>query len=114
MAKEKKLQVYVFVNSWKDRHGDEGNAVKVFATKKKADEFLADDVENYLIDHDAIDDDNNIDTSCLESFDAGDIHTDECTVVNFLKQAKKSGDVEINVDGDGTYASWSVKKQTVD
>ena len=109
----KKLQVYVFENVWKDRHGGEGTNVKVFATKKKANEYLADDVENYLINHDAIDDDNNIDTSCLESFDAGDIHTDECTAVNFLKQAKKGGSVEINVDGDGTYASWSVSKQTV-
>lgn len=109
----KKPQVYVFVNTWKDRHGDEGVNVKVFGTKKMANEYLADDVENYLIEHDAIDDDNNIDTSCLQSFDAGDINSDECTVVDFLKQVKKSGSVEINVDGDGTNASWSLSKQTV-
>lgn len=110
MAK-KKPQNYVFVHTWKDRHGDEGVTVEVFEKKKKANEWLADDVENYLIEHDAIDDDNNL--ACLESFDAGDIHTDDCTVVDFLKQVKKSGSAEINVDGDGTYASWSLTKKTV-
>lgn len=109
----KKPQVYVFVNTWKDRHGDEGVNVEVFGTKKRANQYLAEDVENYLIEHDAIDDDNNVDTSCLNSFDAGDIHTDECTTVYFLKQVKKSGYAEINVDGDGTYASWSLTKKTV-
>lgn len=109
----RKPQVYVFIHSWKDRHGVEGVKVKLFAKKKKANEWLSDDVENYLIEHDAIDDDNNIDTSCLESFDAGDIHTDECTAVCFLKQVKKSGSAEVHVDGDGTYSIWSVTKQPV-
>lgn len=117
----KKPQVYVFVNTWKDRHGDEGVNVKVFGSKKSADKYFADDLKHYLSDKDAIRVDifgkdptkQMINTESLESFEAGEISTDDCSVKDFLAQATKAGYAEVNVDGSGTYASWSVAKQTV-
>lgn len=117
----KKPQVYVFVNSWKDRHGDEGLNVKVFGTKKAADKYFADDLTHYLSEMDAIKADvfgkdptkKLIKTEALNSFEAGDISTDECSLKDFLAKATKAGCAEVNVDGSGTYASWSVAKQTV-
>jgi hypothetical protein len=117
----KKPQVYVFVNTWKDRHGDEGVNVKVFGNKKSADKYFADDLKHYLSEKDAISVDvfgkdpakQMINTEALESFEAGEISTDDCSVKDFLAQAKKAGYAEVNVDGSGTYASWSVAKQTV-
>jgi len=117
----KKPQVYVFVNTWKDRHGDEGVNVKVFGNKKSADKYFADDLKHYLSDKDAIRVDifgedpakQMINTESLESFEAGEISTDDCSVKDFLVQATKAGYAEVNVDGSGTYASWSVATQTV-
>ena len=108
----RKPQVYLVVKSWKDRHGDEGVSVEVFGKKKKANEYLTDDIKTYLDYHDGIKD-GDMDTESLDSFDAGDVHSDECTVAEFQKAAAKAGSAEVNVDGDGTYATWSVSKQTV-
>ncbi len=107
-----KPKVYVVVKSWKDRHGDEGVYTEVFAKKKSANKHLTDDIKAYLEIHDAIKD-GAMDTESLESFEAWDINSEECTLAEFQKAAAKAGHAEVNVDGDGTYATWSVTKQTV-
>jgi hypothetical protein len=109
----RKPQVYVVVKSWKDRHGDEGVYTEVFGKRKSANEHLTDDIKTYLEIHDGITDDGAMNTESLTSFEAWDINSEECTLAEFQKAAAKAGHAEVNVDGDGTYATWSVSKQTV-
>jgi len=107
---EKKLSVFVFENVWKDRHGDEGTNVKVFSTKKKAMEYFKKDVKSYLENHDAISD-GEIDTSVLDSIYGNGI--DENTTLDELMKLTSCSWLSINVDGEGTDASWSVSKMEV-
>lgn len=118
--RQEKLQVYVFENTWKDRHGDEGTNVKVFATKAAANKYLASDIVDYLTNHDAVshgkistgDDPESTRVSWFEtkgiSSDDGD-----CSLKEFTEAAAKCGWAEVNIDDEGTYASWSVSKQDV-
>ena len=111
----KKLMVYVFENVWKDRHGEEGTNVKVFATKKAADAYLAHDLEYYLTNYDAVVD-GKVDTDCtVHSFNTLDLSSEdgEASLKDLQKSAARCGWVDINMDDEGTYSSWSVSKQEV-
>lgn len=114
----KKPQVYVFTNTWKNRHGDDGVTVKVFGSRKSANKYFGDDLKNYLSNIGAINEDTEeIDSEALDSFDTGDISSYEltgaCTLKDFQKSAARAGYAEIDVDGSGTSSSWSIAKQTV-
>jgi hypothetical protein len=120
MATAKKTSpkfVWVFENVWHDRHGDEGTNVKVFATKKKADAYFANDIEYYLTNYDAVVD-GKVDTNTVDSLNTNTVSID-CeddkapTLAEVQKAAADCGWLDINVDSSGTNSSWSVSKEEV-
>lgn len=108
-------KVYVFLNEWEDRHGERGSNVKVFATRKAANAYFAADIKTYLENYDALTSDGTVDPETINSLCPGDTGLDdgELTLAELQKSATKAGWLEINVDSDGTNASWSVSKEEV-
>ena len=121
MATTKKTDpqfVWVFENVWRDRHGDEGTNVKVFSTKKKANAYLAHDIENYLTNYDAVTDGkvdpNTVDSLNTNTISTGCVDDPTPTLAEVQKAAAACGWLDINVDSSGTNATWSVCKQKVE
>ena len=110
--------VWVFENVWRDRHGDEGTSVKVFSTKKKANAYLAHDIENYLTNYDAVTygkvDPNTVDSLNTNTVSIDGVDESAPTLAEVQKAAAACGWLDINVDSSGTNASWSVSKQKVE
>lgn len=113
-------EVYVFHNEWADRHGDSDTMVKVFSTKKKAEDHLKKDIKEYLEYHDAVKavptmtgvDKLMIDHKVIDEIDGKSLVRDR-SLAAVLADAAKTGYIEINVDSSGTYSHWSIEKQDV-
>ena len=104
--KEKKQKVWVASYRFEDRHGPEGmGIIGVFTTKKKAQEACGDNIEMYLREFEAIDDNGKVnDTICSIDGDTAEGVT--------LEDARNAE--SINVDDDGTWCEWSIDEAEVE
>lgn len=109
--------VYVLVFDWHDRHGESAiNEPVVCVGLKKARQTMCDQIENYIDQFagwkswnederkDEIDYENGIHQIDYEAV------TEIVTRADLRKYVGRQTNVSINVDDNGTYASWSISR----
>ena len=90
----KKPTVYVASYRFEDKYGESGSDILgVFSTEEKAREACGDNIEKYLGDYGAINDDGTIAPESVE-------------------QAR--GATSISIDDSGTWCCWSVDEKVID
>lgn len=109
--------VYVLVFDWHDRHGESAiNEPVVCVGLKKARNVMLDSIESYIdqfggwksVSDDKLKDEINY-TEGIHQID----YTGEDELVtraDLRKYVARHTSVEINVDDNGTYASWSISR----
>jgi hypothetical protein len=104
--------VYVLVCDWSDRHGESDvNEPLVFATLKSARAAMASDVELYIDQLDGWNGDK-LNTDSVMGINYEDLKTID-TKEKLRKYITRHDRLNINMDEDGTHASWSIHKVTV-
>lgn len=111
MAKENttnKQKVWVASFRFEDRHGDSGSDILgVYGTEEKAKEACGDNIEMYLGDFGAINDDKTIDPKSVSTID------DEPVPEGMtLAQAREA--TSIDIDNSGTWCIWSIDEKDVE
>lgn len=109
--------VYVLVFDWHDRHGESAiNEPVVCVGLKKARQTMCDQIENYidqfagwksLNDDELKDEIDYKEGICQIDFEA---ETEIVTRADLRKYVGRQTNVSINVDDNGTYASWSISR----
>ena len=109
--------VYVLVFDWHDRHGESAiNEPVVCVGLKKARQTMCDQIENYIdqfagwksLCGDELKDEIDY-TSGIHQIDY-EAETEIVTRADLRKYVARHTDVTINVDDNGTYASWSISR----
>ena len=110
-------RVYVLVFDWHDRHGESAiNEPVVCVGLKKARQTMCDQIENYIdqfagwksLCGDELKDEIDY-TSGIHQIDY-EAETEIVTRADLRKYVARHTDVTINVDDNGTYASWSISR----
>ena len=111
--------VYVLVCDWNDRHGESDvNEPVVCVSLKKARKAMCDDIENYIDQFAGWNRLNETKDSPKGEIDYTEgIHqidyegeTEIVTRADLRKYVRRQTNVSINVDDDGTNASWSISR----
>lgn len=111
--------VYVLVCDWNDRHGESDvNEPVVCVSLKKARKAMCDDIENYIDQFAGWTRLNETKDSPKDEIDYTEgIHqidyegeTEIVTRADLRKYVRRQTNVSINVDDDGTNASWSISR----
>lgn len=112
-------QVYVLVCDWNDRHGESDvNEPVVCVGLKKARKAMCEDIENYIdqfagwkrLNETKDSPKDEIDyTEGIHQIDYED-ETEIVTRADLRKYVRRQTYVSINVDDDGTNASWSISR----
>ena len=116
MKTAKKTFVYVVAGRYQDRHGDEGlNGPDAFSTLTKAAEYIAAEAEAYLKHYDALLEDGTIDYDTVNDIDDDPGDTDDSILAakDILPYVKENEAISINIDGEGTWADWTIFKEEV-
>ena len=111
--------VYVLVCDWNDRHGESDvNEPVVCVSLKKARKAMCDDIENYIdqfagwkrLNETKDSPKDEIDyTAGIHQIDYED-ETELVTRADLRKYVRRQTYVSINVDDDGTNASWTISR----
>lgn len=109
--------VYVLVFDWHDRHGESAiNEPVVCVGLKKARQTMCDQIENYIdqfagwksLNEDELKDEIDYKEGIRQiDFEA---ETEIVTRADLRKYVRRQTNVSINVDDNGTYASWSISR----
>jgi len=106
MAKEEKQKVWVAHYRFEDRHGPSGmGIIGVFSTKGKAEKAKGDNIENYLRELEAFDDEDKVNDA------VSTIDGEEAEGVT-LAEARKAESIDI--DGNGTWCEWDISEEVVE
>lgn len=109
--------VYVLVCDWHDRHGESAvNEPVVCVGLKKARKTMCDQIENYIgqfagwksLCVDELKDEIDY-TEGIRQIDYED-ETEIVTRADLRKYVARQTNVSINVDDNGTHASWSISR----
>lgn len=109
--------VYVLVFDWHDRHGESAiNTPVVRVTLKDARKVMLDSIESYIdqfggwksVSDDKLKDEINY-TEGIHQIDYKG-EDELVTRADLRKYVARQTSVEINVDDNGTYASWSISR----
>ena len=109
--------VYVLVFDWHDRHGESAiNEPVVCVGLKKARQTMCDQIENYIdqfagwksLCGDELKDEIDY-TAGIRQIDY-EAETEIVTRADLRKYVARQTNVSINVDDNGTYASWSISR----
>ena len=109
--------VYVLVFDWHDRHGESAiNEPVVCVGLKKARQTMCDQIENYIdqfagwksLCGDELKDEIDY-TSGIHQIDY-EAESEIVTRADLRKYVARQTNVSINVDDNGTYASWSISR----
>ena len=109
--------VYVLVFDWHDRHGESAiNEPVVCVCLKKARKTMCDQIANYIdqfagwksLCGDELKDEIDYEKGIHQIDYAAE--TEIVTRADLRKYVARQTNVSINVDGDGTYASWSISR----
>ena len=104
----KKPTVYVASYRFEDKYGESGSDILgVFSTEEKAREACGDNIEKYLGDYGAINDDGTIAPESVDSIDDDPVQSGMT-----LEQAR--GATSISIDDSGTWCCWSVDEKVID
>ena len=102
---EQKQKVWVVTYRYEDRHGPNGmGIIGVYFDKDKAEKDCGDNIENYLREFEAIDDEGKV-TDAVSEIDG---ETAEGTSLDAARKAE-----HINVDDSGTWCEWDISEEEI-
>lgn len=109
--------VFVVLNIWNDRHGENGFSIDVCSTIKAAREQVDDDIRMYLTERDAIVVNEKtgadmVDHNAINDIDGESLERNR-SLDRVIKSAIKSGSITFNVDSEGTNAEWHIIEKLV-